>query len=179
MIAPSTDFPNWARTVRSWAATSKYYYLKHPGIFAKTTHNGRTFYSRYERIDRPLSDAELQNHLHHRQTIALPLSYEEEGVAVLFYYDADAPERFVHLFDLLMQTHSITDYHMLAGDHPSTRLAIIPRDRQEITSLHQWGRTLSQQLESTLPKSWKILPDPSLPDESNLLPIPFSMYYDW
>jgi len=173
MTVPSTDFSDWAGTVRSWAATPTFYYLKHPAVFTRVTHNGRTFYFRYERIEHPLSDAVLRNHLRHRQTIALPLSYEEEGVAVLFYYDADAPERFVHLFDLLMQTHSITDYHMLAGDHPSTRLAIIPRDRQEVTSLHQWGRILSQQLESTLPKSWKILPDPSLPDESNLLPITF------
>jgi len=171
MIAPSTDFSTWAKAALSWAASPDYYYLKHPAIVNKISHNGRTFYSRYERINQHLSDAALQDHLYSRESIALPLSDKGWGRALLFFYDGEAPERFVHLFDHLMKRHAITHYHILPGDHPSIRLALLPRDRQTVASLYQWGRTLSRQLESTLPKSWKILPDPSLPDESNLLPL--------
>ncbi len=173
MIAPSTDFPTFAEAVRSLAATPAYHYRKHPSIVSRTEHNGRTLYSRFARVDRPLDDRSIREHLAGIQTLALPLTHAGEGSVIVFIYDGTSPERFVHLFEHLMHRQGITDYSVFHGRSNTIRLLVIPRPLQPITSLYAFARELSAALEEALPRSWKILPDPSLPEGWNILTIPY------
>ncbi len=173
MIAPSTDFPTFAKAVRSLAATPAYHYRKHPSIVSRTEHDGRTLYSRFARVDRPLDDRSIREHLAGIQTLALPLTYAGEGSGIVFIYDGTSPERFVHLFEHLMHQQRITDYTVFRGRSETIRLLILPCSLQPITSLYAFARELSASLEEALPRSWKILPDPSLPEGWNILTIPY------
>ena len=175
MIAPSTDFPTFAEAVRSLAATPAYHYRKHPSIVSRTKHDGRTHYSRFARVDRPLDDRSIREHLAGIQTLALPLTHAGKGSAIVFVYDGKSSERFVHLCEHLMRRQGITDYTVFYGRSETIRLLVLPRPRQPIASLYSFARELSEALEAALPRSWKILPDPSFPEGWNILPIPYDI----
>lgn len=176
MIVPSTDVATFAETLRSLAATSAYYYRKHPAIVSRIQHNGRTFYSRFSRVDRPLDDSAIRDHLAGIQTLALPLTHAGEGTAIAFVYDGPSPERFVHVCEHLMHRRGITDHAIFHSHSETIRLFILARPRQPIASLYASARELSASLEAALPRSWKLLPDPTLPETRNILTLPATAY---
>jgi len=173
MIAPSTDFSAFAKAVRSLAATPTHHYRKYPAIVSRTEYNGRTLYSRFAQVEHPLDDQSIREHLAGSQTLALPLTHDGQGSVIVFVYDGTSPERFVHLFEHLMRREGITDYTVFHGRSESIRLLVLPRPLQPIASLYASARELSAALEEALPRSWKILPDPSLPEGWNILTIPY------
>ena len=173
MIAPSTDFSAFAKAVRSLAATPTHPYRKYPAIVSRTERDGRTLYSRFARVEHPLDDPAIREHLAGRQTLALPLTHAGQGSVIVFIYNGPSPERFVHLFEHLMRREGIADYTVFYGRSETIRLLTLPRPLQPIVSLHAFARELSAALEEALPRSWKILPDPSLPEGWNILTIPY------
>ena len=173
MIAPSTDRDTFVRTLRTLAEADDHYYIKRPRIVEKIEHDGRTFYAKFERIDAPLEAKQIAEHLAHRVTLALPLEAQGMGSHIAFLYDGEAPERFVHVFKHLMQTLGITDYQIFPGKRETIRLLILPRPRQSIADLHTYAQTLSKRLETQITKSWKLLPDPALPESYNIITLPY------
>ena len=173
MIAPSTDPDTLIHTFRALAEADDHYYIKRPNIVEKIEHNGRTFYARFERIDAPLEVKQVAEHLARHVTLALPLEAQGMGSHIVFLYEGEAPERFVHVFKHLMQTLGITDYQIFPGKRDTIRLLVLPRSHQSIADLHTYAQTLSKRLETQLTKSWKILPDPSLPESYNITPLPY------
>jgi len=174
MIAPSTDFDAFVDAVRSLAASPDYHYIKHAAIVDKIDHNGRIFYTRYSRVDSPLTPALIRDHLNGIRTLALPLSHDGQGSTALFLYDGEAPEHFVRIFEHLIHTRGITDYRIFHGATDLIRLIALHFPRQPITSLYRTAKDLSDQLETATTKNWKILPDPSLPTIYNTIPLPYS-----
>jgi len=173
MIAPSTDFSAFAKAIRSLAATPDHHYIKTKNIAGTHSHDGRTFYSKYRRVASPLSDTDIREHLAGTLSCALPLVHAGEGSTIIFLYDGDAPERFVSLFEHLMHQRAIQDYTLFSGARPSIRIVALARPKQAISQLHAWARELSDQLASAGSKNWKILPDPTLPEIANILPVPY------
>ncbi len=173
MIAPSTDFDSFVDAVHSLAASHDYYYIKHASITDKIEHNGRTFYTRYSRVHSPLTASLIQDHLSGTHTLALPLCHDGWGSVALFFYDGEAPEHFVRIFEHLMHTHAINDYHIFRGETEQIRLATLRLPHQTIGSLHQTAKELSSQLETAATKNWKLLPDPLLPPIYNIIPVPY------
>jgi hypothetical protein len=172
MIVPSTDFSLFADAIRAWAADSDCHYVKQSAIVDTIKHDGRTWYTRYARIGHPLSDALLMEHLSRKVTLALPLTRDGIGSHIVFVYDGEAPERFAHLFEHLMHTRQIDRFKIFPGERDSSRLAVLYLPAQPVASLHAQAKTLSTLLEKKMIKSWKILPDPSLPDVCNIVTLP-------
>ena len=173
MIAPSTDPDAFVQTLRALAETDDHYYIKRPRIVEKIEHDGRTFYAKFARVDAPLETKQIAEHLAHHHTLALPLEAQGMGSHVVFLYEGDAPERFVHIFEHLMKTQGITDYQIFPGKRASIRLLILSRPRQSIADLHAYAQTLSERLETQITKSWKLLPDPALPESYNIVTLPY------
>jgi len=173
MIAPSTDLDAFVQTARALAEAHDHYYIQRPSIVDKIEHNGRTFYTKFARIDAPLEAKQITEHLAHRVTLALPLEAQGMGSHIVFLYEGDAPERFVHMFEHLMQTEEITHYQIFPGTRDTIRFLLLPRPHQSITDLHAEAQALSARLETQMTKSWKLLPDPSLPESYNIITLPY------
>ncbi len=173
MTDRSTDLQKLVQAVHDWAGSQDHYYQKRSAIIDKIEHDGRTFYHRYEKVDKHLPKELIEQHLSRKVNIAIPITSQDHGKYLFFIYKGEAPERFVYLIEHLLQMKHQNKYMTFEGKHPDTRIVSIELTIQNISSIHSYGKEISSLLEKNMTKSWKILPDPSLPESYNIITLPY------
>jgi hypothetical protein len=173
MIAPSTERLPIEETLAALAAPADHYYLKSSSIVESIEYRGRTFYSKFRRIDEPVNEILIRQHLHREITLALPLIRHGEGNKLVIEYLGEEPERFLQTLIRLFEHLELRDYTLYRGKRGTRRTVILPLPVQSLDSLHELGGRLSDMLQTRLPKSWRILPDKRLPERYNIFTLPY------
>jgi len=174
MIAPSTKpRPPIEKALSQLAGGASHYYLKSSSIVDTLQHNGRTFYSKFRRIDAPVNDILIRQHLRREITLALPLLRDDQGDKLVIEYLGDEPELFIRTLLRLFRHLQIQEYLLFQGKRPNRRTILLPQEPQELQRLHALGGKLSEMLQTRLSKSWRILPDIRLPEDYNIFTLPY------
>jgi len=174
MTAPSTDpsLPIEEALARLTEAAG-HYYIKSSGIVEKIEYNGRTFYSKFRRVNRPVNAVLLRQHLHREVTLALPLLRHGRGRILVIEYLGEEPDRFIQTLKHLFAHLGYRDYGCYRGKREHRRTVILSLPEQSLESLHRLGEKLTGMLQTRLPKSWRILPDRHLPKSYNIYTLPY------
>jgi hypothetical protein len=174
MTGPSTEHSlSFPETLARLAASADHYYLKSPSIVDRIEHRGRTFYSKFRRVEGAVNEILLRQHLDREITLALPLLREGEGDRLVIEYEGDEPERFVQTLRHLFAHLGHEKYAIYRGKRPDRRTAILFLEERTLDALHEKGAALSGMLQTRLPKSWRILPDRRLPEAYNIYTLPY------
>ena len=80
-----------------------HYWIKRDAIVQKIDFGGKVFFDKYERIDQPLSNAVIKDHLEGKITVAHSLINRFDKVEnIVFVYNGRNTERFWHRALLLV-----------------------------------------------------------------------------
>jgi len=173
MIAPSTDRPPIDEALASLADSVDHYYLKSSTIVGTIEHRGRTFYSKFRRIDEAPNPILLAQHLRREVTLALPLLSNGRGDKIVVEYLGKEPELFLQTLIRLFQHLELEEYTLFQGKRNGRRTVILSLPEQELNALHELGGQISDLLQTRLSKSWRILPDRRLPEDYNIYTLPY------
>jgi len=150
-----------------------YYYIKRESIIERIPFGNRTFYSRLERIDKPLTPLLLSQHLKREYTIVSPLLKDGKTDYLLFVYTGEAYQRFFYLIQHLLQMEQIVHYQIYQGRHQETIQVFIPVEQMALKEAELKVTQLSAKLEKRLTKEWKTLPSSALPESYNSVTLPY------
>jgi hypothetical protein len=172
MTGPSTD-PAFFRELERLSTEADHCYLRSGGIVERIEHGGRTFYSKFQRLDTPPNEILLRQHLRRELTLAIPLLREGRGDRLFIDYVGEEPERFLQTLLHLFAHLGISRYRFYQGERPHRRSVLLFLEPQSLEELHRLGSRISDMLETRLTKSWRILPDRRLPEPYNIFPLPY------
>ncbi len=154
------------------------YYIKRSSIVGKIEFDGRVFYPKFERIDEPLTPTVISQHLSREYTIAAPL-FDADGLTrlLLLEYKGEEPQRFYFLMRHLLESLGIANYRFFHGKSSDKILAaIIPETPLDLTDADRTIRDISDKLATRLGRSWKHLPDATLPDDYQIVTLPYAPF---
>jgi len=168
MIDQSTN--SSSRSIYTPALKSPFYYIKRDTIQSILTYRHRVIYSKFQKIDFPLTYSKILEHKRAKEDIYLPLYISNRANRVLFVYSAKDRDIFIHTIKHLFNYLKISDYHIYSVDDDIQ--VHIDVKEQSIEELAEYAREISKMLESKLDKSWDIYPNPLLPPQKNIYKLP-------
>ncbi|NOR56761.1 MAG: DUF1882 domain-containing protein [Sulfurovum sp.] len=151
-----------------------HYYIKRSSIVEKIFFNNRTFYAKFERIEEAPSPLLLSQHLDRQYTIALPLVKEGHTNYLVIEYKGDEYQRFYHLIKHLFKTLEVDNYHIYQGKDKERIQVFIVVDNLDLEDAQRVLDMYSDALKSKMVKKWKTLPSLNLPDEYNIVTLPYA-----
>ena len=176
MTGPSTDSSHspFLEELRRLAASAERYYLLGSGIEERIVHGGRTFYSRFRRIDTPPNPIVLSQHLRRELTVGLPLlDREERGRLIVLEYLGEDPRRFHDTLRRLVEYLGAGRLRCYLGRRPHQRICLLETERRSLEELARTAERISDALQLRLTPSWKILPRRDLPPDANIYTLPY------
>jgi len=150
-----------------------YYYVKRSSIVEKIIFQHRTFYAKFERIDEPLEEMVISQHLNRQYIIASPLLKNGKTEYLVIEYRGMEPSRFFNAVRHLMSSLQITNYLLFKGKKESYVQLFISIAPAELEEADAMVSEISDALERRLPKEWKCFPDKSLPASYNIITLPY------
>ncbi len=151
-----------------------HYWLKHPKIIEKITFEGRTFLSKYEKIDRYLTDELIEKHRNHKITIATTIP--PDAHYFVFDYNGDNRELFYHKISKVLRSQGLNDFIPYESKTPSHLHLYVYCGDISAPQREELGKIISHKLEEKLHKQWRIFPNPGLPDAYNILNLPYNTF---
>ncbi len=88
-------------------------------------------------------------------------------------YKGDEHQRFYHLIKHLFNTLKIDNYHIYQGKDEEKVQVFIEVDNIPLKEAELQLQALSLALKQKLTKKWKCLPSASLPEEYNIVTLPY------
>jgi hypothetical protein len=158
---------------------NKSYYFEYKGkIVNKIVYKGRTFFDKYERIDKPLTYQIMSDHLERKKIIAFDLINRQRNTVenIVFDYNGFDPERFWNRASLILREEgflNFTAYHSKTKGHLHL---YVHKGHTTLSEAIQIGKKLSMKLATKLPKQWRMFPTDELPPEFNILNLPYELY---
>ena len=150
-----------------------HYYIKRSSIVEKITFNNRTFYAKFEHVNEPLTPLIIKQHLNRQYTIAVPLIKDNHTNYLVIEYKGAEHQRFYHLVKHLFKTLDITNYHIYQGKDVERLQVFIEVDNLTLEEANTELETLSLALKEKMVKKWKCLPCSALPEEYNIVTLPY------
>jgi hypothetical protein len=159
------------------ALNRDHYWLKKDAIVDTITFEGRTFFNKYEKVNRPLSDERINDHLAGKITIAHSLIFADDSVRnIVCDYNGKEPQRFYHWAKSVLKSlgfENFTAFETKTAGHLHLYIHCGRISLQEATQL---GTMISQKLAEKIPKQWRFFPNDRLPRQYNILNIPYALY---
>ena len=156
---------------------SDHYWQKSDTVVDKLTYKGRTFYNKYEKIDKPLSQQVINQHLKGEITVAHSLINKHNKVEnIVIDYNGRDPERFYHRAQLLLREEGYINFTAFETKTPGHLHLYIHKGHTTLEEAYQLGKLISMKLASKMAKQWRVFPTQDLPLEYNILNIPQEVY---
>jgi len=158
---------------------NKKYYFEYKGkIVNKIVYKGRTFFDKYEKVDKPLTLMVMNEHIERKKIIAHDLIDRERNIVenIVFDYNGTNPELFWNRVSLLLREEgflNFTAYHSKTRGHLHL---YIHKGHTTLNEAIQIGKKLSSKLALKLPKQWRMFPNDEMPPEFNILNLPYGLY---
>lgn len=156
---------------------SDHYWIKHDTVVNKIDFKGRTFFNKYEKINKSLTQALIDQHLKKQITIAHSLinSFNKVENIVIDYNGTD-PQRFYHKTQLLLREEGFINFTAFETKTPGHLHVYIHKGHTTLQEADQLGKMISMKLASKQPKQWRMFPTLDLPAEYNILNLPYEVY---
>lgn len=154
-----------------------HYWLKNDSVVNKIDFKGRTFYNKYERIDKMLTQSLIDQHLKRQITIAHSLINKYDKVEnIVIDYNGTDPQRFYHKAQLLLREEGFINFTAFETKTPGHLHLYIHKGHTTLQEAYQLGKMISMKLAAKQPKQWRMFPSPDLPPEYNILNLPYEVY---
>ncbi len=156
---------------------SDHYWVKSDSVVDKLSFKGRTFYNKYERINKPLNQQVINQHLKGETTVAHSLINSRDKVEnIVIDYNGRDPQRFYHRAQLLLREEGYINFTAFETKTPGHLHLYIHNGHTDLQEAYQLGKMISMKLAAKMPKQWRVFPTQELPLEYNILNIPQEVY---
>ena len=137
----------------------------------------RTFFSKYERIDKNLSNELIAEHELRNITVAHSLKWPNGHVKyIVIDYNGKEKEKFYHRLKPILRDMQIDDYALLNSKTDQHLHAYLHCESMPLQDAVQLGKIISEKLEGKIAKVWRIYPNDSLPEDYNILNLPYNIF---
>jgi hypothetical protein len=156
---------------------SDHYYIKRDSVVDKITFKGRTFYNKFERINEPLNQSVINKHIKGEITVAHSV-VDKKGIAenIIIDYNGRDPERFYHKAQLLLREEGYLNFTAYETKTKGHLHVYIHKGHTTLQEAIQLGKMLSMKLAAKQPKQWRMFPNNDMPEEYNILTLPYEVY---
>lgn len=156
---------------------NKPYYEKKSSTVNKISHNGRTYFDKFQKIEKMLSQQVIKQHFNKEIVVAHQLANKQNKVEnIVFDYNGRDPQRFYHKAQLILREEGFINFTAFESKTKGHLHLYIHKGHTTMTEAIQLGKTLSMKVASKTPKQWKMFPNPDLPPEYNILILPYEVY---
>lgn len=154
-----------------------YYWIKRDTVVDKISFKGRTFYNKFEKVNAPLNQAVINDHLKGDITVAHSLVNKLSKVEnIVIDYNGRDPERFYHKTQLLLREEGFINFTAYKSKTEGHLHVYIHKGHTTLHEAIQLGKTLSMKLSAKQPKQWRMFPNDEMPPEYNILTLPYEVY---
>ncbi|MCK9454195.1 MAG: DUF1882 domain-containing protein [Sulfurimonas sp.] len=154
-----------------------HYWIKRDEVVEKILFKGRTFYNKFEKVDATLSQAVINQHIKGEEIIAHSLINKRNRVEnIVIDYNGRDPERFYHKTQLLLREEGFINFTAYKTKTEGHLHVYIHKGHTTLQEAIQLGKTISMKLAAKQPKQWRMFPSSDLPDEYNILTLPYEVY---
>ena len=158
---------------------NKRYYYEYKGkIVNKIIYKGRTFFDKYEKIDKPLTLMVMNEHIERKKIIAHDLINRERNIVenIVFDYNGTNPELFWNRASLLLREEGFLNFTAYHSKTPGHLHLYIHKGHTTVSEAIQIAKKLSSKLALKLPKQWRMFPNDEMPPEFNILNLPYGLF---
>ena len=154
-----------------------HYWQKSDSVVDKISFKGRTFFNKYEKIDKTLTQSVINQHLKGEITVAHSL-IDAKGIVenIVIDYNGRDPERFYHKAQLLLREEGYINFTAFNSKTEGHLHVYIHKGHTTLQEAIQLGKMISMKLAAKQPKQWKMFPTDELPNEYNILTLPYNLY---
>jgi hypothetical protein len=158
----------------------KTHYFRYTGKAQRISYKGRTFFDKYERVDKSLTLQVMNLHDEKKEIIAHDLIRKDmrgEYVEnIVFDYNGRDPERFWHRTQLMLREEGFLNFTAYKTKTQGHLHLYVHKGHTNLTEAYQVANLLSQKLSQKLPRQWKMFPSQDIPREFNILNLPYEVY---
>ena len=156
---------------------SDHYWKKSDTVVDKLLFKGRTFYNKFEKINAPLTQSIINQHIKGEITIAHSIVNKHNKVEnIVIDYNGRDPERFYHKAQLLLSEEGYIIYTAYKTKTEGHLNVYIQRGHTTLQETIQLGKMISMKLAAKQPKQWRMFPNDEMPSEYNRLTLPYEVY---
>jgi len=156
---------------------SDHYWIKSDTVVDKISYKGRTFYNKYEKVNKTLNQQIINQHIKGEITVAHSLINSRDKVEnIVIDYNGRDPQRFYHRAQLLLREEGYINFTAFETKTPGHLHLYIHKGHTTLQEAYQLGKTISAKLAAKMPKQWRVFPTQDLPLEYNILNIPQEVY---
>jgi hypothetical protein len=153
------------------------YYIKESATVNKISYNNRTFFDKFRKVDKTLTQQVIKQHLNKDVTVAHQLANRMGKVEnIVFDYNGRDPQRFYHRAQLMLREEGFINFTAFESKTHGHLHLYVHKGHTTLSEAYQLGKTLSMKLGTKMPKQWKMFPNPDLPPEFNILILPYGVY---
>jgi hypothetical protein len=153
-----------------------HYYIKRRQIVERIAFDHRTFYAKFERINEPLNDMIVDQHLSRQYIIATPLLRDNKTNYLVLEYRGDKPSKFYAVSKHLIHSLLIKQYNYFQGKKRDYLLLFIPVESLSLQEADEQVQLISDALATRMPKEWKCFPDKTMPECYNIVTLPYEIF---
>ncbi|MBD3800356.1 MAG: DUF1882 domain-containing protein [Campylobacterales bacterium] len=153
-----------------------YYWQKMQEVAEQVPFGNRTFFSKYKRVDAPLSDILINAHRARQLTLAHPLADADGNVPfIVIDYNGDAPKHFYHHAGKIVSALGYEDLLTFRSASPNHLHLYVPCGAA-LQHAVEMGKIISQKLEEKMNRQWRVFPTDALPDAYNIINLPYALF---
>jgi hypothetical protein len=115
----------------------------------------------------------VKQHLDRQYIIAVPLLQKNRTNYLVLEYKGEEYQRFYHLAKHLFNTIQIKNYYIYQGKDAEKIQIFIEVDNLSLKEADTQLQEISNNLKQKLTKKWKCLPSVSLPEDYNIVTLPY------
>lgn len=156
---------------------SDHYYIRRNKIMNKYQVGTKQFYDKFERIDEPLTQALIKEHLEGKIEIAHDLITKDNKVEnIVFDYNGFNAERFWHKAQLMLREEGFINFTAYTSKKKNHLHLYVHKGHTTFTEGCSLAAKLSMTLSRKTPIEWKMFPSMDIPREFNILTLPYDVY---
>ena len=157
--------------------TTDHYWIKKDEVVDKILFKGRTFYNKFEKVNSTLSQSVINQHIKGEITVAHSLINRHGKVEnIVIDYNGRDPERFYHKAQLLLREEGFINFTAYKTKTEGHLHVYIHKGHTTLQEAIQLGKMISMKLAAKQPKQWRMFPTADMPDEYNILALPYEVY---
>ncbi len=156
---------------------NSHYFELQSGTTEKVQFNGRTYFDKFKRIDKLLSQQIVNQHLSKEITVAHGIISKSDKVEnIIFDYNGTDPQKFYHRAQLMLREEGFINFTAFESKTKGHLHLYVHKGHTTLNEAYQLGKTLSMKLGTRMPKQWRMFPNPDVPPQFNILVLPYEVY---
>ncbi len=154
-----------------------HYWIKRDEVVSKIEFNGRTFFNKFERVDKLLTSSVINQHLKGEIEIAHSLINKHDKVEnIVIDYNGRDPERFYHKAQLMLREDGFINFTAYKSKTEGHLHLYIHKGHTTLQEAYQLGKKISMKLAQKQPKQWRVFPNNDMPLEYQILALPYEVF---